>query len=325
MTESIARKATLAAVISVVIPVRNGGSDLVRCLDAINRQRVDDAVEVVVVDSSSTDGSAQVARDRGARVHVIDVADFNHGATRNLGASLTTGEILVFTSQDAFAESDDWLALLTAPIRADESVAGVYGRQLPHADATPPEQFFLDFLYGPDPRTQQAAATAELNMETTLFSNVNAAMRRSAWEAFPFADDIIMSEDGEWCRRVLLAGHKVVYEPRAAVRHSHPYTIGSAFKRFFDSGVSAERAYLAGAAPSKKVLRRAAIRYAKGETRWLVKSGNARWLPYAAVYEVAKFVGLQMGANHRRLPRSLVLRCTALPGFWSLPSKGERT
>ena len=311
--------------ISVVIPVRNGGSDLVRCLDAIDRQRVDDEVEVVVVDSSSTDGSQDVARERGAQVHEIDVADFNHGGARNLGASLAKGEILVFTSQDAFAEDDEWLARLTAPLRADESVAGVYGRQLPHADATPPERFFLNFLYGPEPRTQQVSGAGELNMDTTLFSNVNGAMRRSAWEAFPFADDIIMSEDQEWCRRVLLAGHRIAYEPRAAVRHSHPYTIRSAFKRFFDSGVSAERAYLAGAAPSKRVLRQAAIRYATGETRWLVRSGNARWLPYAAVYELAKFAGLQMGANHRRLPRSLVLRCTALPQYWTLPSDAERT
>ena len=39
--------------------------------------------------------------------------------------------------------------------RSDERVAGVYGRQLPHDDATPPERYFLDFLYGPDARVQR--------------------------------------------------------------------------------------------------------------------------------------------------------------------------
>jgi hypothetical protein len=43
-------------------------------------------------------------------------------------------------------------------------------------------------------------------MDTTLFSNVNAAIPRAVWERFRFVEDIIMSEDQEWSRRVLLAG-----------------------------------------------------------------------------------------------------------------------
>jgi rhamnosyltransferase len=301
-----------------VIPVKNGGSDLARCLDAIARQQVDDALEIVVVDSSSTDGSAELARARGAVVEVIPASEFNHGATRNLGASIARGEILAFTSQDAYAPGNDWLRLLVEPLE-DVRVAGVYGRQLPHEDARPPEVFFLDFLYGPEARMQEAASREELSMETTLFSNVNAAVRRSVWEELRFVDDIIMSEDQEWATRALLAGHRLAYEPRAAVRHSHAYTIGSAFRRFFDSGVSAERAYLAGARPSGVVLRRAARDYAAREVRWLVRTGRARWLPYAAAYELAKFAGLQLGRRHRRLPRLVKRRMSALPGYWDAP------
>lgn len=303
--------------LSVVIPVKNGGEDLRRCLDGIARQRIDESVEVVVVDSGSRDGSVEVARAAGARVHEIPPAQFNHGATRNLGVSLARGDVLVFTSQDAHAERGDWLQLLTAPLRADAHVAGVYGRQIAHPDAKPPERFFLDFLYGPQPRVQRAARREELSMETTLFSNANSAIRRSVFEAFPFVDDIIMSEDQEWAQRVLLAGHALVYEPRAAVRHSHPYTVRQAFRRFFDSGVSAERAYLAGARPSQAVLRRQALRYARDEVAWLVRSGNARWLPFAAVYELAKFAGLQLGTRHRSLPRDLKVRLSAVPAYWS--------
>ena len=303
--------------ISVVIPVKNGGDDLRRCLAGVTRQSVDDAVELVVVDSSSTDDSQELARAHGARLHVIPAEEFNHGGTRNLGARLARGDILVFTSQDAYPCDDRWLETLVAPLRADRAVAGVYGRQVAHQEATPPERYFLDFLYGPDPRVQRADEVSGLSMETTLFSNANAAIRRTVWEQIPFVDDIIMSEDQEWSGRVLLAGHTIVYEPRAAVRHSHPYTVGSAFRRFFDSGVSAERAYLAGARPSARVLRRAAARYARGELEWLWRTGQRRWIPYTAVYELAKFAGLQLGARHRRLPLWLKLRCSALPSYWS--------
>jgi rhamnosyltransferase len=174
----------------------------------------------------------------------------------------------------------------------------------------------MEFLYGPEPRSQAAAGPADLTMATTLFSNANSAVRRRFLEEHPFAGDIIMSEDQEWSRRVLLAGERLRYEPRAAVRHSHPYTVREAFSRFFDSGVSSERAYMAGGKPAASVLRRRALDYARGELRWLWGSGNGRWIPYAAVYEGAKFVGLQLGARHQRLPLWLKRRVSALPSYW---------
>jgi rhamnosyltransferase len=302
-------------VISVVIPVKDGGADLARCLDAIASQVVDDEVEIVVVDSGSSDDSVTVARSRGAAVHAIPPSEFGHGRTRNLGAGLAHGEILVFTSQDAYAARDDWLALLVAPVRGDEDVAGAYGRQLPHDDATPPERYFLDFLYGPEARVQRIDGGEEPSFEQTLFSNVNAAMRRDVWERFPFADDLIMSEDQEWSRRALRAGHALAYVPEAAVHHSHRYSVTAAFRRFFDSGVSAERSY-AAAANGSGALRRAGARYAKGELAWLWETGQRRWIPYAAVYELAKFAGLQLGRRHRRLPRSLKRRFSALSAYW---------
>ena len=79
-----------AHVISVVIPVKDGGLDLVRCLEAIARQQVDEEVEVVVVDSGSTDGSVERARsargprsrDPSAGVHPRRRAQSRRGAGR---------------------------------------------------------------------------------------------------------------------------------------------------------------------------------------------------------------------------------------------------
>jgi len=294
-------------VISVVIPVRDGGSELDRCLAGIAAQRLDEEVEIVVVDSGSTDGSPEIARAAGALVHEIPAEAFGHGRTRNLGVELSRGDIVVFTSQDAVADDEHWLVTLATAARSTPDVAGAYGRQLPHADARPPERFFLDFLYGPDRRVQRLEPGAEPTFETTLFSNVNAAIPRELLERFPFRDDLTMSEDQEWSRRVLRQGYELVYEPRAAVRHSHPYTIRSAFTRFFDSGVSAEHAYVEGD-ESRAALRRAGGRYAREELAWLWRTGQRRWVPYTVVYELGKFSGLQLGLRHHRLPRSLVRR-----------------
>jgi rhamnosyltransferase len=297
-------------VISVVIPVKDGGADLVRSLDGIARQRIEETVEVVVIDSGSADGSAARARAAGAVVHEIPATQFGHGRTRNLGARLALGDLIVFTSQDAVADDDGWLSTLAAAARQRGAAAGRMPRQRRASDARPPEQFFLDFLYGSKPRTQRLEPGAELTFESTLFSNVNAAIPRSILERFPFRDDLTMSEDQEWSRRVLREGFGLVYEPRAAVRHSHPYTIRSAFRRFFDSGVSAEHSYVEGDA-SRVALRRAGARYAREELSWLWRTGRAHWIPYTAVYELAKFTGLQLGLRHRQLPAPLARRLSS--------------
>jgi rhamnosyltransferase len=285
--------------ISIVIPVKNGGADLRRCLEAIRDQRVDDEVEVVVVDSGSTDGSPEVAEALGARVHRIPPEEFNHGATRNLGASLARGEVLVFTSQDAHAEGSETLARLVAPLR-DPGVGGVYGRQVAREGAKPPEEFFLDYLYGPEPRVQRAASARELSMETTLFSNVFSATRRDVFDRFSFVGDINMSEDQEWAQRVLLAGHAIVYEPRAVVRHSHDYDLRAAFRRFYESGLSARRAY-APSGGSLLVVARTGLAYLREEARWLRARRLLRWLPYAVLYEGVKGAGLVTGVVHDRV------------------------
>ena len=301
--------------ISVILLVKDGGDDLRRCLDGIERQRVYNEVETIVVDSGSRDDSVGIARARGARVHEIRNAEFRHGATRNVGAERAHGDLLVFTSQDAYAERDDWLERLTAPLEADETLAGVYGRQVPHAGATPPERFFLDFVYGPDPREQRVDRADALSMRTTMFSNVNSVIRRQLWEQFPFADDAVFAEDQDWARRVLLSGLGIRYEPEAVVRHSHAYTIGAAFRRFFESGASAERGYLAGGRPASRVLLQEAARYAREELRWLSQTGQRRWIPYAVVYELAKFAGLQLGAHQRSLPGWLKGRLSFAPDW----------
>ena len=301
--------------ISIVIPVKDGGGDLVRCLQAISRQRIDEEVEVVVVDSGSQDGSAQRAAALGARVHCIPASEFHHGRTRNLGAKLARGDTLVFTSQDAHAAHDSWLARLTAPLRVADNVAGVYGRQLPHDHATPPERYFLDFLYGPRSRVQDLEPGNELSFEVTLFSNANSAIPRRVWKRFPFAEDIVMSEDQEWSRRVLRAGLTITYEAEAVVHHSHSYSLSAALQRFFDSGASAERSYVDGSV-SKTALWKAGAQYARGELGWLWTTGQRRWIPYTAVYELAKFAGLQLGRRHRSLPTAVKTRLSAYPDYW---------
>src|SRR5687768_969545 len=53
--------------VSVIVPVRNEAANLARCLDSVKW-----ADEIFVVDSQSTDETAQIAKARGAKVVQFD-------------------------------------------------------------------------------------------------------------------------------------------------------------------------------------------------------------------------------------------------------------
>ena len=215
--------------VSIVLPTRNGAATLPTLLDSISRQRVDFPFEIVAVDSASSDGTAALLRGRVDRLISISVDAFDHGLTRNLGIEQAGGELIVLLVQDALPASDSWLAELTAPLIADDTVAGAFARQLPRPDASAVTRYCLARWTASSDvaRTIAVADRAELEaldpmaqVERCAFDNVCSCIRRSIWSQHPFRRTPI-AEDIEWAREVLLAGYRLAYVPAATVIHSH--------------------------------------------------------------------------------------------------------
>lgn len=215
--------------VSVVIPTLNAGPQFVALLEGIRAQQGPFDVEIVVVDSGSTDGTVEVAERAGATVRSIPKSEFNHGATRNLGISLTRGKYVVLTVQDAVPIGDRWLAALVENLERDERVAGVCGRQVPHPDAGPLTRVLVGNLATADQERQERfaggpdeyrALPPKKRRRLAAFDNVSSCLRRSVWEEIPF-DEAAFGEDMRWGKKVVEAGYKTVYEPRSAVFHSH--------------------------------------------------------------------------------------------------------
>ena len=215
--------------VSIVLPTRNGMATLPAVLDAVSRQCVDFPFEVIAVDSSSTDGTADLLRRRVDRLIVIAAEAFDHGLTRNLGIEQARGELVVLLVQDALPASDSWLAALTAPLLTDDRLAGSFARQRPRPDASPIGRNYLQrWVASSDiSRIVAVAGRAELNglepasqLERCAFDNVCSCIRRSVWTEHPFKPTPI-GEDIEWARNVLIAGYRLAYVPTAEVIHSH--------------------------------------------------------------------------------------------------------
>jgi len=215
--------------VSIVLPTRNGADTLPAVFEALSRQRVDFPYEVVAVDSGSTDGSAELLRRRADRLVTIAADAFDHGLTRNLGIEHARGDFVVLLVQDALPANETWLAELTAPLVAHPNVAGTFARQRPRSDASAiTRHYHARWVAAADVARTTAVEHAEEfealhpmdRFTRCTFDNVCSCIRRSVWERHPFRSTPI-AEDLEWAREVLLAGHRLVYAPRAVVVHSH--------------------------------------------------------------------------------------------------------
>jgi rhamnosyltransferase len=214
---------------SILVPTFNAGPGFEELLRRLGAQETGFDYEIVVLDSGSTDGTAELAARHGARVHHVRSEDFDHGATRNLGISLCHGEYVALIVQDALPLDERWLAAMVENIERDDLVAGVYGRQVPRPDSGPLTRVLVNGWptaslerreqFAGDAARYRALPPAE-RRTLAAFDNVSSCVRRSFWERIPFARTPF-GEDARWARDVVEAGLKIVYEPRSAVIHAH--------------------------------------------------------------------------------------------------------
>jgi glycosyltransferase involved in cell wall biosynthesis len=222
--------------VSVALPVRNGAAHLDAVLAAVRAQRVDRPMEIVVVDSGSTDGSVRIARDHGARVEEIPPAAFSHGGTRNRLMELARGEHVAFLTQDAEPADERWLARLLSGFGVAKDVALTCGPYRPRPGASPMvarelESWFASFTADGRPRVDRGAAAG--TGPATFFSSANGCVARAAWRRIPFRA-VPYAEDQQLALDLLRAGYAKVFLPDAAVLHSHDYAPLDAFRRVFD-------------------------------------------------------------------------------------------
>lgn len=243
--------------VSIVIPTLDAGSGFEALLEGIARQRGDFGVETIVVDSGSSDGTIKLARRYGAVVHQISCTEFNHGAARNLGISLSGGEYVALTVQDAVPADENWLASMVENLEEDEAVAGVYGRQVPSPEAGPLARSVVNGLATAScDRREQRIVDLEGYMNSSpaerrrlaTFDDVSSCLRRSVWEEIPF-ERASFGEDLRWGKRVVESGYKLVYEPRSVVRHSHERGGLYELRRHYVDAVLLEELFGNGSSP----------------------------------------------------------------------------
>lgn len=297
---------------TAVVPVKNGAEQLPALLAALRVQELPGGLEVLVIDSGSADGSAELARGAGARVLEIPAASFDHGETRNLGAREACGEHLLFLSQDALPAGTDFARRLIGPLAADARVAGAFARQQPRPEADAVTRRELDnwVAAGPEPRTVFVESRARFDAlppderyRLAAFDNVASAIRRGTLLEHPFAPSRF-GEDLEWGLRMLRSGLGLAYVPKAVVVHSHPRRALALFRRNYLGHRLLARLFGLRAIPDRPHLARAAATGALSDLRTLAGAGGSAsaWLA-APAQAMAAAYGQYRGARDERLGR----------------------
>jgi rhamnosyltransferase len=248
MTVTQTENVALDALATVAVLTYNGETYLEQILSAVEGQSIDGEIDILVIDSGSTDGTLGiVGRHPRVRLHEIPNAEFGHGKTRNLAARLARGEYIAYLTHDAIPSTDHWLHELLAPLReVDGDIKAVMGKQIPRPGCFPLLKYEIQGVFagfGPDFGTTvfyYDGTTHDQGLIDSLafYSDVNSATRTAFLRHEMPYRDVRYSEDMLFGQDIIEAGYKKAYAPRGAVIHSNDLTLNEYGKRMFDETVA---------------------------------------------------------------------------------------
>jgi len=201
--------------VTVVVPTRDRPDSLRRCLAALERQTLGEALDLVVVqDGGRADLEAVVASS--PRTRLLRQERAGPGAARNRGVSAARAPVVCFTDDDCEPQSD-WAERLESRIAAGAAAAvGLTVNAEPGSATAAASQLVVSHLVEQSVAGGLSAFGSSNNFgcRTEVFREVQFDPR------FAFAGG-----DRDWCFRVRAEGHELAYVPEAVVLHRQRLTL----------------------------------------------------------------------------------------------------
>ncbi|MBO1752778.1 glycosyltransferase [Actinotalea sp. BY-33] len=190
---------------SVIVRAKDKADTIGLTLRAVREQSV--PVELIVVDSGSTDGTLDIAHELADQVIEMAPEEFTYGGALNLGARAAHGTVHCALSAHSVPHSRTWVED-SLRYYDDPAVVGTnYAKRTP--DGTPLDGYYLQ-------RPEDA-----LRYPRWGFSNHGSSWRASTWREMPFREDLDAAEDKEWSWRALARGGTIAFAPELRVSDGH--------------------------------------------------------------------------------------------------------
>ena len=208
---------------SIIVRCYNEAKYIERLLCGISQQNQRD-VELIAVDSGSTDGTLSILKRSDVKILSLEPSEFSFGRSCNLGCEAARGDYILFISAHAYPVYSTWLEKMLKPF-SDPRVAVSYGKQRGNRVNTYSEQQIFKSWYPDDPGCIQPKGQPFCN-------NANCAVRRSVWEELRYDDALTGLEDIDFAIRTVRLGYKVAYAPSAEIIHVHEEHPIAVFRRY---------------------------------------------------------------------------------------------
>jgi glycosyltransferase involved in cell wall biosynthesis len=219
-------------VCSIIIRAYNEEAHIEKLLAGITAQTVKD-VQIILVDSGSTDRT--IARAKQFPVEIVNIRpdEFTFGRSLNMGIAQAKADIVVMASAHVYPVYPDWLASLIEPF-ADETIGLTFGKQR-GCDTTQFAEHQIFHQWFPDRSVRRQA--------TPFCNNANAAIRRSLWEQHPYDEALPGLEDLAFGKWVQENGFGISYVAEAEVIHVHNESLDGIFNRYRREGMAFKQIY----------------------------------------------------------------------------------
>lgn len=304
--------------IDVVIPTYHPGEEFLRLVSRLEKQKY--PVHCIHVINTETGEFPAEVLEKYENITVTHISpqQFDHGATRDMGARMSKAEIVLFMTQDAVPADDELTASIINAFE-DPEVGIAYGRQLPAKDCRIIERYTRSFNYPKDSKVKQKDDLPQMGIKTYFCSDVCAAYRKSIYESLGgFIDHTIFNEDMIMAGQEIQAGYKVAYVAEARVIHSHNYGCIQQMRRNFDLAVSQmDHPEIFEGIRSEdegiRLVKKTAVYLFHIKKPWLVAE--------LVIKSGFKYLGYRLGRRYQSLPQWLVLKLTMNPRYWDKPPK----
>lgn len=217
---------------SIIIRAYNESQHIGRLLEGTKQQTIKD-VEVILVDSGSTDSTVAVAESFGAKIVHIPPAEFTFGRSLNFGIKSASHELIVIASAHVYPVYPDWLEKLLEPFQ-DKQVALAYGKQRGYQGSKYSEHQIFHQWY---------PETGSHDQVTAFCNNANAATRKSLWAEHPYDETLTGLEDLAWAKWAKGKGYKIAYIADAEIVHIHNETPRGVYNRYRREAMALRRIY----------------------------------------------------------------------------------
>jgi rhamnosyltransferase len=267
---------------------------------------------ILVVNSSSNDGTVELAGELGAETLVIPRASFNHGSTRELARKHLGTDVVVMMTPDAYMVDEKALEKLVAPILEGKASAS-YARQIAHHGADFFESFPREFNYPAEGHVRSIEDLGRYGVYTYFCSNSCAAYSNKALDEVGGFERLLLGEDTVAVAKLLKKGHKIAYAADALVHHSHRYSLAEEFRRSFDTGLA--RSGYAGFIDSPGGDSGRGMEYVKAMNKDLLKKAPHK-IPYGLCHVLSKWVGYKIGTLSVNAPLWFKRTLSSQDFFW---------